>query len=167
MFPQQNFVLISCLFILANRSLGHENVFGFSYTDGTQKCIWKLKEPIKANQIYFYIAKFPYAMLKRTYKFTIYFWPVFVVSSSAVDSVSPSPVSYQHTVHTARIVSCQYSTLLGTGQGASLPTMTDLFINRERDNFCYHRSFLTEPQGTDSVDPYSSATPDHEIRDIF
>ena len=122
MFPQQNFVLISCLIILANRSLGHENVFGFSDTDGTQKWIWKLKEPIKANQIYFHIPKLPHAMLKHTYNFTIYFRPVFVVSSSAVNSDSPSPVSYQHTEQTARLVSCQYSTLPGTGQGASPPS---------------------------------------------
>jgi len=48
-----------------------------------------------------------------------------------------------------------------------LPAMTDLFINRELGNFCYHLSFLTEPQATESVDPYSSATPDNEICDIF
>jgi hypothetical protein len=67
MTPQQNFVLISCLFILANRSLGHENVFGFNDTDGTQRWIWKLTEQIKANQIYFHIAKLPHAMPKHTF----------------------------------------------------------------------------------------------------
>jgi hypothetical protein len=79
MFPQQNFALISCLFILANNSLGQENVFGFNDTDGTQKWIWQLTEQITANQIYFHIAKFPQAMLKHTYNFTIYFRSAFVV----------------------------------------------------------------------------------------
>ena len=152
-FPKQNFVLIYTLFILANRSLGHENVFGFNDTDGTHKWIWKLKEQIKANQIYFPIAKFPHTMLKHTYNFTIYFRPVFVVCSSALNGISPSPVCYQHTVKTARLVSCRSSALLGTGRGASLPAMTGLFINRERGNFCYNRSFVTEPHGTESVDP--------------
>ena len=87
-FPQQNFVLISCLFILSNRSLGNENVFGFSDTDGTQKWIRKLKGPIKPNKIYFHIPNLPHAMLKHTYNSAIYFRPVFVVSSSAGEGLT-------------------------------------------------------------------------------